>query len=148
MPDLPNFYQITEYIGTGGQPSRDQLAMLAEEDYAAVVNLSMHDEEAIPDEGHIVSSLGLSYFHIPVPFDSPTPAHVRRFFDVMEVLEGQKVLVHCAVNGRVSAFMHQYLTLKKGQGTEESTTPLLEIWRPHMDEPWQAIMDLDLKDIE
>lgn len=149
MNELLNFHQITENIGTAGQPSAEQLSEIAEEGYTAIVNLSMHDSDnVVPDEAHIVTSMGLSYFHIPVPFDQPTPEHLRKFFGVMELLEDEKALVHCAVNGRVSVFIHQYLTLKKGQTSEQASTPLLKQWRPYMDEAWQSIMDLELSDIE
>ena len=74
-----NFYQITEEVGTAGQPTVEQFKQIAEQGYSSVVNLAMHDSEnAVPEEGSIVSSLGMSYFHIPVPFDNPTVDHVKK----------------------------------------------------------------------
>jgi protein tyrosine phosphatase (PTP) superfamily phosphohydrolase (DUF442 family) len=90
----------------------------------------------------------MAYFHIPVPFDSPQPSHLRTFFGVMDALSGQKVLVHCQVNARVSAFMHQYLTLTQGKSSEEASSPLLEKWRPRMDDVWKGILSLDLEAIQ
>lgn len=66
----------------------------------------------------------------------------------MDALEGESVLVHCAVNARVSAFMHQYLTLRKGVASDRATSPLLERWRPSMDDAWRGIMALTLEEIE
>ena len=58
MEDIINFYQITENVGTGGQPTIRQLAEIAEANYSAIVNLAMYDSDnAIPEEGDIVSSL-------------------------------------------------------------------------------------------
>lgn len=105
-------------------------------------------DNAIPEEGNIVTALGMSYFHIPVPFEQPTAAHVKAFIRLMNALEGEKVFVHCAVNARVSAFMYKYLTLGRGQDDESSTSPLLKTWLPQMDDAWTAIMALSAKDIE
>ena len=149
MEDIINFYQITENIGTGGQPTISQLAEIAKENYSAIVNLAMHDSDnAIPEEGDIVSSLGMKYIHIPVPFEAPTSNHLKKFFNVMDSFEDKKVFVHCAVNARVSAFMHQYLTLKKGVSSEQATSPLLNQWLPTMDSNWKSIMELEIEEIE
>ena len=149
MEDIINFYQITENVGTGGQPTISQLAEIAEANYSAIVNLAMYDSDnAIPEEGDIVSSLGMKYIHIPVPFEAPTSNHLKEFFNVMDSFEEKKVFVHCAVNARVSAFMHQYLTLKKGVSSEKATSPLLYQWLPKMDSNWKFIMELEIDEIE
>lgn len=143
-----NFYPIAEDIGTSGQPTREQFANIAAQGYSAVINLAMHDSDnAIPEEGNIVASFGMSYFHIPVPFDQPTAEHVKKFIRLMKVLEGEKVFVHCALNARVSAFVYKYLTLVRGLPEDASTSPVLQKWRPTMDEKWQAILGLKAEDI-
>ena len=148
MKNIVNYHQITERIGTGGQPSASQLNEIASANYRLVVNLAMHDSEnSLVDEGSIVASFGMKYVHIPVPFEAPTADHLRDFFSVMDAFSGEKVFVHCAVNARVSAFMHQYLTLTKGVSSEEATSPLLTQWRPHMDYNWKSIMELSIADI-
>jgi protein tyrosine phosphatase (PTP) superfamily phosphohydrolase (DUF442 family) len=149
MENIINFYQITENIGTGGQPTIGELAKIAEANYSVVVNLAMHDSDnAISEEGDIVSSLGMKYIHIPVPFEAPTSDHLKNFFNVMDSFEDKKVFVHCAVNARVSAFMHQYLTLKKGVSSDQASSPLLNQWLPTMDTNWKSIMELEIEEIE
>ena len=114
-----------------------------------MVNLAMHNtDNAIPEEGNIDAALGMSYFHIPVPFDQPTAEHVKQFIRLMNALEGEKVFVHCAVNARVSAFMYKYLTLSKGQAGESSTSPILKKWLPTMDDAWKSIMNLSANDVD
>lgn len=148
MKGLVNFFAPSERIGTAGQPSTNQLAEIAAAGYTAVVNLAMPDSDnAIAAEGSIVASHGMSYFHIPVPFERPSPRHLRQFFGVMDALADEKVFVHCAVNARVSAFMYQYLTLVHRVSPDQATSPLLERWRSRMDPPWAAIMALTLDDI-
>ena len=149
MQDILNFHQATENIATGGQPTVEQLTEVAAAGYSVVVNLAMHDSDnAIPEEGNVIASLGMSYVHIPVPFEAPTSRHVQRFFRVMDSFDSEKVFVHCAVNARVSAFMHRYLMLKKGASAGQATSPLLERWLPHMEEVWKSVLELELDEIE
>lgn len=149
MSELLNFYQITDGIGTAGQPTREQLEELPRAGYTTVVNLAMHDSDnAILEEGNIVASLGMTYFHLPVPFDAPNAGYLKKFFDVMDVLKDEKVFVHCAINARVSAFTYKYLTLKRGVAPDKAKTPLLLKWEPRMDEAWKKILDLQLEDID
>ena len=149
MEGLFNFCQIAKNVGTAGQPTVDQLSDIAKAGYTTVVNLAMHDSDnAIPQEGNIVTSLGMTYIHMPVPFDAPTVNHVRKFFGIMDVLGNEKVFVHCAVNARVSAFMHQYLTLRKGVVSAQATSPMLQKWLPEMDDNWKSIMGLESGDVD
>ena len=149
MDDILNFYQSSSLIGTAGQPTREQFGLIAGQSYSAVINLAMPDSDnAIADEGALVTALGMTYIHLPVPFEAPSAQHVGRFFRVMNALEGNRVFVHCALNARVSAFMYKYLTLQKGASPEESTSPLLAQWLPRMDQAWQSILELDRNDIE
>ena len=147
MP-LKNFHLLTPMIGTCGQPKAEDFALLAGEGYEVVVNLAMADsDDAIAEEGQLVSAQGMSYLHMPVPFDAPTAEHLRQFCRLMEALEGRKILVHCQVNARVSAFMFQYLTLTKGASEAEATTPLLTKWLPQMDAVWQGFLAIQADEI-
>ena len=92
--------------------------------------------------------MGMSYFHLPVPFDKPTAEHVKKFIGLMNLLNDEKVFVHCAVNARVSAFMYKYLTLERGMTAEMSTTPLLKQWLPQMDDAWTSIMNLNAQNLQ
>ncbi len=149
MNDIINFFQITDTIGTGGQPTASQLHVIAQKGYEVVVNLATHNSEnAIENEGSIVVSLDMTYIHIPVPFEAPTPDHLRKFFRFMNSLSEEKVFVHCAVNARVSAFVFKYLTLEKKMPAEEATTPLLEQWLPQMNLTWRNFLSLEKSDLD
>jgi len=149
MENLPNFYQITERIGTAGHPKRDDFAPIAGAGVEVVVNLAMHDsDDAIADEGALVSAQGMDYIHMPIPFDAPTAAHLGQFCRLMDALENRQVLVHCQVNARVSAFMFKYLTLTKGIDEEAATTPILTQWLPHMDDVWKGFLAIEREEIK
>ncbi|MGB0478869.1 MAG: protein tyrosine phosphatase family protein, partial [Parvibaculales bacterium] len=144
---LLNFHQITPRIGTAGHPKAEDFPAIAAEGYEVVNNLAMHDaDDAIAEEGSLVSKAGMSYFHLPVPWDAPSADHLKTFIGIMDALEDKKILVHCQVNARVSAFMLKYLTLK-GVGETEATTPLMEKWKPQMDDNWKAFLALSEKDV-
>ncbi len=149
MQDIRNFHQMTDNIAIAGQPTVSQLFRIADAGYSVVVNLAMHDSDnAIPEEGSVIASLGMSYVHLPVPSDAPTSTHVKRFFKVMDSFDDEKVFVHCTSSGRVSAFMHRYMMLRKGASAEQASSPLLQRWLPSMEEPWTSILKLELDEIE
>ena len=151
LADVLNFYAMPAKIGTAGQPARDQFTQFRDANYSAIINLAMPDSEnALANEDEIVKGLGMAYTHIPVPWNAPSAAHVKQFFETMDALgqSEQNVLVHCAANYRASVFTYKYLTLRKGVTVEQATTPLLEKWLPEMDANWQAIMALTAAELE
>lgn len=143
MTGVRNFIQMTEAIGTSGQPTVEQFGEIAKAGYSSVVNLAMPDsDDAIANEGSIVTSLGMKYVHIPVPFDNPTSEHLRAFIRVMRAMDGEKVWVHCVVNARVSAFMYQYLRIDKGYDDGAAKNRLLRRWESKMDAAWTKFLQL------
>jgi protein tyrosine phosphatase (PTP) superfamily phosphohydrolase (DUF442 family) len=140
IENILNTILINKNISTSGQPSPNQFAGIAEAGFTSVINLAMPDStNALPDEGGFVSEAGMNYFHIPVPFEAPTRAHLSLFLKLMKALEKEKVWVHCALNWRVSAFMAHYQrgTLKLPKSEQ---VPMLESWQP--DEVWQGFLQL------
>ena len=143
MDQILNFVQLTDDIGTSGQPTEEQFSRIAESGYDVVINLALFDSDgAIPSEGSIVASLGMSYVHIPVPFDHPTRGHLRLFFRVMEAFSGKRIWVHCAMNYRVSAFLYHYLHTVRKLDESESRSSVFDWWDP--DDTWRAFLALDL----
>lgn len=142
------YFQITDEVGTSGQPRGDQFADIAADGYETVINLAKHDsDEAIPEEGTVVTEQGMTYIHLPVPFDNPTPDHLKKFIAIMSALEGSRVWVHCVVNKRVSAFMYHYLTKVKGYDPERAASPVLREWEPDMEDVWRSFMKIGKAEI-
>jgi len=143
MDQILNFVQLTEKIGTAGQPTPEQFADIAAAGYAAVVNLAVPDSHnAVANEGSLVTATGMTYVNIPVKWDAPTLADLRRFIRTMRVFEGERVFVHCAMNMRVSAFMYHYLTVERGLPPDQARSPILAKWEPKMDEVWKGFLAL------
>lgn len=141
--DILNQFQVTKSIASSGQPSENQIEMIASSGFDVVVNLAMPEHEnSLANEGSLVTSLGMTYIHIPVPFDAPNYDHLDTFSGYMDALEHKKVWVHCIVNARVSAFLFCYLQKHRGLSAEDSATPLLKQWLPRMDDVWKEFISI------
>ena len=151
LKDLFNYYPLPEGLGSSGQPSPTQFAAIRAAGFDVVLNLAMPtSENALAEEGRLVSETGMTYVHIPVPWDAPNSEHLKKFFAVLDAMRrlDQRVWVHCAANYRASAFAYKYLTLRRGLSAEQASTPLLTQWLLQMDANWRNIYDLGQKDLD
>jgi len=143
-PDLSAIYhyeQLTDWLGTSGQPEADQFSLIADAGYQLVVNLALpSSDHSISDEGSLVTGLGMSYIHIPVSFESPQIEDLRRFAGVLDAYSSSKIWVHCVVNARVSVFSYHYLTKRRGISNSAARSSLLERWEPEMDDVWREFL--------
>ncbi|MCK5902775.1 MAG: protein tyrosine phosphatase family protein [Cocleimonas sp.] len=104
-----NYTVINEDISSSGQPTPIQIDAIATSGFQSRINLALHDStDALYEEGGIVSEASMNYFHVPAPFDAPTKAHLKLFLDLMTVLQGKKIGIHCAFSWRASAFLYHY----------------------------------------
>jgi protein tyrosine phosphatase (PTP) superfamily phosphohydrolase (DUF442 family) len=131
LNEICNYLPIGPDLCTAGQPSREQIALLREAGYELVVNLAMPDSTgALPDEAELVAAQGMEYVHIPVIWEAPTLADLERFFEVLDAARGRKVLVHCALNMRVSVFVCLYRVLRLGVPLDAALETVRLIWEP------------------
>jgi protein tyrosine phosphatase (PTP) superfamily phosphohydrolase (DUF442 family) len=80
----------------------------------------------------------MTYIHIPVKFDAPQTADFERFTGLMDACAEQRILVHCAVNKRVSAFVFLY-RVRHGVDRSEAERDLRRVWEP--DGVWRAFVN-------
>ena len=126
-----NYLPIRESLLTSGQPTEAQLQCVKDAGYLHVINLAPHDaENALPDERASLESLGMEYTHIPVDFKGPTEGDFRQFCAAMKAVGTSPVLVHCAANMRVSAFIYRYRRDVLHEPPETLAKDLHEIWQP------------------
>jgi len=136
------FELLADGLATSGQPRAVQFESIADAGYEAVINLALPtSENAIADEGSIVTALGLAYFHIPVEMERPTADNLKTFIGLMRALNGKKVWVHCVANVGVSAFAYRYLRHVKGVD-DSAKTRLFVRWEPKMDQTWRDFIAL------
>jgi protein tyrosine phosphatase (PTP) superfamily phosphohydrolase (DUF442 family) len=139
LSEIYNFRAIGERVGTAGQPTEEQFRIVREAGFETVINLALPtSDNALAEEGSIVTGLGMSYVHIPVDFKAPTAADFRAFCGVMEAFDGRRVFVHCAANMRVSAFVFLYRVLRQGVNVADADKDLRAIWQP--DEIWSRFI--------
>jgi protein tyrosine phosphatase (PTP) superfamily phosphohydrolase (DUF442 family) len=81
----------------------------------------------------------MTYVHIPVRFDAPNEAELVAFFDAMERHRGKKLLVHCAANKRVTAFLGLYRVMREDWDRGRAFAPMREIWEPNP--AWAAFIE-------
>jgi uncharacterized protein (TIGR01244 family) len=140
VTDIINYLRIDDRLATSGQPSEAELAAAAREGIEVVVNLALHDDPrySLPDETASVEALGMTYVHIPVQFTAPAEGELEAFFAAMEKHEGRRLLVHCAANKRVTAFLGLYRVLRQDWETERAFAPMKNIWEPN--EIWASFI--------
>lgn len=147
MKNILNYIKINELISTSGQPTIKQFSLIAQEGFEVVLNLALHDSSnAIENEDKVVTSLGMSYFHIPVNFEEPKLSDVKLFLNTLQALGANKVWVHCAFNYRVSAFMYIYHKYVLQTPFENVDLSMFEQWSP--DENWQKLMKIDIEELK
>jgi uncharacterized protein (TIGR01244 family) len=140
LADIRNFREIDSTLLTAGQPSEAQLADAARQGVRVIINLALHDDPrySLADEAGCVRDLGMAYVHIPVQFKAPTEQDLVAFFAAMDAHKGEKALVHCAANYRVTAFVGLYRAIREGRAPEDAFAPMRSVWEP--DEVWKAFI--------
>lgn len=137
LQDIPQFYQLTETLGTAGQPLPDQFSLIREQGYEMVINLSARPdapnalpmERAAASEPELVQKTGMEYLFMPVDWFSPEQADLDKFFAVMKENRGRKLFVHCALNCRVSAFLFLYRVIVEDVPIPEAKAHVDPLWK-------------------
>ena len=142
--EIYGFHSLGDKLGTAGQPTEAQFQTIRAAGFDAIINLALPtSDNAIANEGSIVSGLGMSYVHIPVDFKAPASQDFRSFCRVMEAFEERPVFIHCAANMRVSAFVFLYRVLRQHVAVSDAERDLHAIWHP--DEVWSQFISNELK---
>ena len=146
MNKILNYVKINELISTSGQPKIEELELIANEGFEVVINLAVPTtSNALENEDKIVSSLNMSYIHIPVDFENPKISDLKLFLNILQALGANKVWIHCAKNYRVSAFMYVYHKYILHTPFEQIDLSIFDMWQPSL--VWQELMKVQLEDL-
>lgn len=146
LDSIFNFLPLRPNLLTSGQPTEAQFVAVKNASVSLVINLAPHGQEnSLPDENAVVTGLGMRYLHLPVDFKNPGEAEFSAVCAALQQAEaqGQKVLVHCAANMRVSALMYRYRTQLLGESRARAEQDLHRIWKPFG--AWEAFIDKPLQ---
>jgi protein tyrosine phosphatase (PTP) superfamily phosphohydrolase (DUF442 family) len=139
---IRNYLRINDRIDTSGQPRAGDFPDMAGQGFRSVINLALPgSDNALAEEGSIVTGLGMNYFHIPVVWEAPRVDQFRTFAGIMEGHEHEKIWVHCALNMRVSCFMYLYHTLVRGMPELQARALMNRIWNPDEYPVWKKFID-------
>lgn len=140
-----NFLPLSETLCTGGQPSEAQFAEAARAGIQVVINLALStSDSALPGEPALVRALGMEHIHIPVVWDSPQLADLERFMDAIDANQQKKLLVHCAMNYRATAFTALWRVLRQGWQVDEAFLCQRQIWSLDEYPIWKSFVECAL----
>jgi protein tyrosine phosphatase (PTP) superfamily phosphohydrolase (DUF442 family) len=143
--EIYNFKLVNEQVLTGGQPTEAQLQAAAAEGVRTVINLAtINPRYSLEDEAGSVAGLGMTYVHIPVEWERPLAADfaafAAAFATAMQMTADEKVLVHCAANYRVTAFISLYAMKHWGWTVEQADGLMAHVWQQGQFPVWDALV--------
>lgn len=130
LTEISNFRQYSNQFASAGQPTQAQLGDLRNAGFQRVIYIAMNDSQsALAGEDRMVKELGMSYVHIPVRYDQPSPEDFEIFATLMRASRA-KTLLHCQVNYRASVFSFLYRVIYGGVPIKQAKADLNSVWQP------------------
>jgi uncharacterized protein (TIGR01244 family) len=111
---VPNATFPLSGVMAAGQPTGEQVQLLAEEGYRTVIDLRPPGEPRGFDEPDAAKQSGLAYVNIPVTPATLDQATLDRFFNALRKAE-RPVLLHCSNSNRVGGLLYAWLVLERGE---------------------------------
>lgn len=119
--EILNLSTPAENVLASGQPTQEQLQLLANSGVKHIINLRPVSEQEWDEEAY-VKSLGMEYHTIPVAgADGVTSDNAKKLDDLLTSLNGQPLLVHCASSNRVGA-LRALTASANGEALESAIT--------------------------
>jgi uncharacterized protein (TIGR01244 family) len=109
---IPNATFPEPGVMAAGQPTGEQLQLLAEEGYKTVIDLRPATEPHGYDEPQAARENGMAYVNVPVDLQTLDQAAIDKFLEAMRKAE-RPVLLHCATSNRVGALYYAWLVLEE-----------------------------------
>jgi uncharacterized protein (TIGR01244 family) len=136
---LPALVEVSPRLVTSGQPAPADFARLQETGVEMVINLAAPGSTNYnPNEAALALENGLAYVHLPVVWTAPQRGDFETFAAILKAQQEKVVLVHCALNMRVSAFVYAYRVKFEGEDETVARTRMEQIWSPN--EVWSAFL--------
>lgn len=128
IEDIKNFSLLSPVLASAGMPSNSEFSFVKKSGYQHIINLIPGDFRS---EKKNINALGMSFDQIAVDWNEPTLADFKHFVRLMNSYEPDKVLVHCRLNYRASAFAYLYQTTQLGLDESIAQSQMQAIWEPN-----------------
>lgn len=133
--NILNYYQYSNTLAAGAQPSESDISALKNEGFEAIVNISPASaRNALHNEAYLTEKADMHYVHFPVDCSNLQPVHYMAFSGIMNGLRDKKIFVHCGGNIKSSNLIHMYDVLENQVDERESLKTLKKIQNP--EEKW------------
>jgi protein tyrosine phosphatase (PTP) superfamily phosphohydrolase (DUF442 family) len=127
LENIKNFSMISTTLASSGMPTNTELMLVKESGYQHIINLIPGD---FSDEQQHITTLGMSFEQIAVDWNKPTLADFKHFVRLMDGYQKDKVLVHCRLNYRASAFVYLYQTTQLKVDELIAKEQMNAVWQP------------------
>jgi protein tyrosine phosphatase (PTP) superfamily phosphohydrolase (DUF442 family) len=127
LQEIKNFRVFTEQLASSGMPIDNDFTMIKHAGFKHVVNLIPGDFSA---EKQVVESMQMSFAQIEVNWEQPKLQDFQTFVSLMQDYGDDKVLVHCKLNYRASAFAYLYQVTQQGIPQDQAMKTMHSVWQP------------------
>lgn len=111
----------TEQIISGGQPSENDLRVMAHNGTKHIINLRPINEPVSFNEKELVEELGMTYHSLPISGAGDiTKNNAQQLDTFLASVNGEAAFVHCASGNRVGALIATRAYLIQNQSLEDS----------------------------
>ena len=134
VSSIINLREYTPTFASSGQLAAHHLEPLRQQGFERIVYIAYRAQGDASETLSIdrqATDLGLSYVHIPVPWQSPTLRDYQTFAAIMRSQPTMKTLLHCQMNYRASAFSFLYRVLELDTPMPTAAADLYQIWSPN-----------------
>ncbi len=146
LTELYRYLKTSDTLHSSGMPTRAQISALAQEGIQVVINLSTSTSEGwMPDEQAQVEAQNITYYEIPVEWESPANDSLKKFLTVIDKHQREKILVHCQENYRAAAFIALYRFNLLGWSEANAFKDLQKIWNPAEYPIWKKFIETSLR---
>lgn len=116
--EIGQFNQQENQVFSSGQPTEEQLGVLADAGIMHIISLRT-EGEIDWDEAAVVESLGMEFHSLPVSGATLNSENAQSLENLLASLDGQPTLLHCGSSNRVGA-LKAIFARDSGTSVEES----------------------------
>ncbi len=128
IENIKNFSLLSSTLASSGMPSQSEFQLVKQNGYQHIINLIPGD---FSNENREITALDMSFDQIEVDWHNPTLRDFQDFVRLMNAYKQDKVLVHCRLNYRASAFAYLYQTTQLAINESTALSQMQVIWEPN-----------------